>query len=157
MQLKSDDNNTPDGPDKLEQAAFWIRRTLGDYVAVTMRTSADVDQECGRSLWAWLEKTFVERGIGPLARYTIQFRRLRLRPGETLSEFEIRQCYLQARIEATGASLTPDLEQRISLYMAIDGDERFEGFRTVWWHDWETHTYQAMKACFQGELEREQT
>jgi hypothetical protein len=75
----------------------------------------------------------VERGVDPLARYTIEIRSLRLNPGETLFEFENRQTILQMKIEATGASLTPDLEKRIGFYMAIQGDHRFQVFMSLWW------------------------
>jgi hypothetical protein len=147
----------PDNSRSLQLAMVYIRRTFSEPLFSQSGTSKILETHDRKSLWAWLDKELVRRGVTPFAQYSILFRKMRMKPDESVSQFETKQYILQAKIMAPVATITPEIKRRINLYMALPDDTRYEILKAIWWHSWSRTTYQDMKWAIQDVLNRGET
>lgn len=105
-----------------------MRSTLGvDIFRRAIRSPEKATGMDGRDLWAWLDRKFVERGVGAFLQYTLEFRSdIWDEKKESFSDFTAKQSLLlHMKIEATEVTMTPDLDLMSGLWMSLPETERF--------------------------------
>ncbi|CZR56567.1 uncharacterized protein PAC_06456 [Phialocephala subalpina] len=90
----------------------------------------EIHHDDPKKLWDDLEKHIVPKGISAFIQFHLQFVRLRLEEGKDPDDFFNKQYTILLDRDATGVTLTRDLEIIIHIYTALP--EEFGYLRTRW-------------------------
>lgn len=153
---RAEGDDEPENPRAMEMTAVLLRRTFCSTLRCQVEDQACVNFRNGRSIWAYLEKTFIRRGVGAFLDCSIDSRYLHWDPERPLSEYLEQQRLVGEQIKKTGVALTPELESMINLYMVVPhGSQGFQALKRKWYSRWETTTFSSMQTDVERLLEYE--